>query len=221
MKYLEYVTSWESICIETWLILRIAGKITVTCSREWSRLAQSGHRAWTLARTVGENIEILSKTWISVTTWHSAGRHLVGVLFIWSLKSNLCITLKKRNAVGDNCIISHVCKRLHFSPMYYNSNTSVTVHKQRRSAFICAFNFQGQMKTPQSVSVVRTRTFCRRTSILHDYIHEFRRIFIEIHTCIRSHVCARIIHMHTNIRTHIHAYLHRPTYIYIYIYIYI
>jgi hypothetical protein len=44
--------------------------------------------------------------------------------------------------------------RLHLSPICFKWNTLATAHEQGRSAFPSANNYQGQLQTPQSVSIV-------------------------------------------------------------------
>jgi hypothetical protein len=55
-----------------------------------------------------ENIQIISKIYASILRdLLITGRHLLGVLFVTSLKSNLRTALTTQNTTENNCIISH------------------------------------------------------------------------------------------------------------------
>jgi len=71
----------------------------VSYTRECSWPAQRGYSPLTLATTVGEHVYILSKTWVGAIVWPFTGRHLLGVSFITSLKSNLCPALNTENII--------------------------------------------------------------------------------------------------------------------------
>ena len=73
-------------------------------------------------------------------------------MFVTRLKSNyvyLTLTaLEKINALSNT-------QKVQFSLMHFNCNKAVTGHKKKRQhAFPSASHFQGQLKTPQSLSLV-------------------------------------------------------------------
>ena len=97
----------------------------------------------------------------SITAWsrflRNTGGHLLGVSFVTSLKSHY-VQLDHTIITRNNCIIAlalslsltHTHKtQLHFSSTYFRTDTTKV-----QSAFPSANHCQGQLKTPQSLSVV-------------------------------------------------------------------
>jgi len=85
----------------------------------------------------------------------STGRHLLDFSLITCPKSNLCTSVHSWNVTEDKYYLTHAklkhdCTLAH---CIFNWNTSVTVHEQERSSFPNPNNCQGQLKTPQSISV--------------------------------------------------------------------
>jgi hypothetical protein len=97
-----------------------------------------------------QNIQILSKTWLSLHDL-STDHHLLSVSFITSLKSNLCTALSTHNT---NRIISHAqnttARQLN---VFLAGMHRLLVTNKGGSAFPSTNNCQGQLQTPQSVSV--------------------------------------------------------------------
>jgi hypothetical protein len=56
----------------------------------------------------------------------STGRHLLGVSFITSLKSNLCRALTKKNTTENNCIISQAENAAALQPNVFLTGTRDT-----------------------------------------------------------------------------------------------
>ena len=68
----------------------------------------------TLATTVGWKHTDLES--VSPHCFLSTGRHLLGVPFVTSLKSDLCVFLTIQNTTENNCIISHAYKATPLEP---------------------------------------------------------------------------------------------------------
>jgi hypothetical protein len=77
----------------------------------------------------------------------STGHHVLGVLFMTSLKSNLCTLPITRNTTGHNCIISHAQNTTALRPVVLL--TVIYRLLVTNSANHC----QGQLQTSQSASL--------------------------------------------------------------------
>jgi len=82
------------------------------------------------------------------------GHHLLGVSFTINLKPNLCTAIPHRTLL-DIIVVSYPHKtRLHISPIF---NWNITGQKQRMVGFPQPTPlYQGQLQTPQSLSVLCT-----------------------------------------------------------------
>jgi hypothetical protein len=107
----------------------------------------------------------MSKTWVCVTVWPSLHwSPLLGFTFVTGLKSNLRTPLTTRNSTEHNCIISHAQNTSSLQANAFLTGLyQLMVTNKARSAFPSTNHYQGQMQTPQSVSVLQWRTIlsCR------------------------------------------------------------
>ena len=67
---------------------------------------------------------------ISLHDLLSTGRHLLGMLFISSRKSNLCRTVTTQNTTESNCVMSRTKHERTSADCIFKWNTSVTGHKR-------------------------------------------------------------------------------------------
>jgi hypothetical protein len=83
-------------------------------------------------------------------------RYLLDVSFITSLKSNLCTALTTRNTTENITVfISHAQNTTALQPnLFLTGIHQLLVTNKGPSPFLSAKNCQGQLQTPQSVSVI-------------------------------------------------------------------
>jgi hypothetical protein len=78
----------------------------------------------------------------------STGHHVLGVLFMISLKTNLCAALITQNTAGHNCNISHAHNTTALQPVVLLTVIHrLLVTNKGRSAFSSANHCQGQLQT--------------------------------------------------------------------------
>jgi len=105
---------------------------------------------------------------LSLRDLRSTGRHLSGVSFITSLKSDICTALTTQNTTENNCIISHAQTTTALQP-----NVSLNVlHRllatdNGGSDFLHANHCQGQLQTLQSQSVLVSKLFREGQHLLY------------------------------------------------------
>jgi hypothetical protein len=108
--------------------------------RSWGRIP------WHLRRKSRENtyVYMVLKRRVSTTAWPS-------FFFVYNKFMHNCNHIEKRR----NWIISHTHTKHDCTSSYciFNRNISVTGHKQETFNFPMSNLFQGQVQTPQSVSV--------------------------------------------------------------------
>lgn len=84
----------------------------------------------------------------------STGHHVLDVLFMTSLKSNLYAALITRNTTGHNCIISHAQNTTALRIVVLLTVIHrLLVTNKGRPAFSIANNCQGHLQTSQSASL--------------------------------------------------------------------
>jgi hypothetical protein len=84
----------------------------------------------------------------------STGPHLSAVSFITSLTSNLCTFLTPQDTKENDCILSNAQNMKECQPTIVSTGIyRLRVTNKGRLAFPNA-NYQGQLQTPQSVSVL-------------------------------------------------------------------
>jgi hypothetical protein len=93
---------------------------------------------------------------LSLHNFLPTGRHLLGVSFIIGLKSNLCTALTTWNSTWSNCIILRGRGMTVLQPNVFLTGIHwLFVIKKKGSAFPTANYCQGQLKTSQSLSILR------------------------------------------------------------------
>jgi hypothetical protein len=90
---------------------------------------------------------------VSLHDLPSTGRRLLGVSFIISLKSNLCTALNTQNTTQYCYYLTHTKHDCTSAQCVVKCNISVTGYKQRAVYFPHPKQYQGQTKTPLSLSV--------------------------------------------------------------------
>ena len=89
----------------------------------------------------------------------SNGSRLLGFSFVTRPNANLCTELTTQNTTENTCIISQAKHASTSAQCISNRNVSITGHKEGRFGFPTVNKRQGQLQTPQSVSVsFQTRT---------------------------------------------------------------
>jgi hypothetical protein len=82
------------------------------------------------------------------------GRHLLRASFITSLKSHLCTPVTTYNTTQSNCIISHAQNTTAFqSNVFLSVMYGLVAKSKEHSASPNSNHYQGQLQTPQSVTV--------------------------------------------------------------------
>ena len=83
------------------------------------------------------------------------GRHLLSFSFLRSLKSNLYTDLTVWNIAENNCVISHAQNTTAFQPnVFLTGIHPLPATNNGRSAFPSTNNYQGQLQTSQSISIL-------------------------------------------------------------------
>jgi len=104
----------------------------------------------------------------------STDRHLLGLSYIASLKSNLCRAVTAQNAAANNFIISHAYATTAFRPdVFLNGIHRLLVTVKELSAFPSQTNCQGQLQTPLSVLVPQFSHCC--------FLHQCKCLGITCH----------------------------------------
>jgi hypothetical protein len=97
---------------------------------------------------------------LSLRDFRSTGRHLSGVSFITSLKSDICTGLTTQNTTENKCIISHAQTTTAIqSHVFFNVIHRLLATGKGGSDFLRANHCQGQLQTPQSKSVLVSKLF--------------------------------------------------------------
>lgn len=131
-------------------------KATIPCSGECSWSAQHGYSRLTMATTLGEKTYTSCRRSgsLSLHELPSADSHLLGLLSVTSLRSNLCRALTIQNATANNLIIPHAQATTALRPdVFLNWIHQLLVRVKGLSAFASQMNCQGKLQTSQSVSV--------------------------------------------------------------------
>ena len=146
------------------------GPTTVEVMRQWREMCnEKFHQAYnvpysieciwplylwwspfTLATAVG------GKTHRSVKNMNFYRCMTVVISLITSLKSDLCTALTMHNTNDNNCVLSHAQNTTAVQPnIYFTDDTSFALQKTRDGRLSPKQKkFQGQLQTPQSVSVL-------------------------------------------------------------------
>jgi len=83
------------------------------------------------------------------------GRHLLGVSFLRSLKSNLCTALTVWNITENNCYILHAQNTTAFQAnVFLTGIHPLLATNNGRSTFPSTNNCQGQLQTSQLIAIL-------------------------------------------------------------------